>query len=165
MAHAAPVCVALCWCEGLFFLYNIQSHDECRDLFHGLRAMPKGLLLFGCVCCCRVCIRTHSQSMHSPPGTGKTLIGKCIAHKVCNCLWFEEFNAFMSVHAVWRDILQHLSILADIEMGMTQRTYCHLSCASQPHCRSVRERRWSGRCLLWRAHTRPPWSSLTRLAY
>ncbi len=27
----------------------------------------------------------------------------------------------------------------------------------------MRERRWFGRCLLWRAHTRPPWSSLTRL--
>lgn len=34
------------------------------DLFNGLRAMPKGLLLFG------------------PPGTGKTLIGKCIASQV-----------------------------------------------------------------------------------
>ena len=33
------------------------------DIFHGLRAPPKGLLLFG------------------PPGTGKTLIGKCIAHQ------------------------------------------------------------------------------------
>ncbi|KAJ3059595.1 Fidgetin-like protein 1, partial [Podochytrium sp. JEL0797] len=34
----------------------------CRpDIFHGIRAPPKGLLLFG------------------PPGTGKTLIGKCIA--------------------------------------------------------------------------------------
>lgn len=34
------------------------------DLFHGIRAPPKGLLLFG------------------PPGTGKTLIGKCIASQV-----------------------------------------------------------------------------------
>ena len=34
------------------------------DLFHGLRALPRGLLLFG------------------PPGTGKTLIGKAIAHQV-----------------------------------------------------------------------------------
>lgn len=33
------------------------------DLFKGLRALPRGLLLFG------------------PPGTGKTLIGKAIAHQ------------------------------------------------------------------------------------
>eukprot|EP01038_Epipyxis_sp_PR26KG_P004218 gene4218-5994_t len=33
------------------------------DLFQGLRALPRGLLLFG------------------PPGTGKTLIGKAIAHQ------------------------------------------------------------------------------------
>jgi hypothetical protein len=120
VAYAAPVCVTLFSCEGLFFLWNIQSHVECRDLFHGLRAMPKGLLLFGCVCCCRTRIRAHYQSMHSPPGTGKTLIGKCIAHKVCDCLWFEKYRVFMSVHAVWRDILQHLGILADIEVGMTR---------------------------------------------
>ncbi|KAJ3371952.1 hypothetical protein HDU91_004726, partial [Kappamyces sp. JEL0680] len=48
------------------------AHDEVRraqltarpDLFQGIRAPPKGLLLFG------------------PPGTGKTLIGKCIASQV-----------------------------------------------------------------------------------
>ncbi|CAM9484003.1 unnamed protein product [Ascophyllum nodosum] len=36
---------------------------ERPDIFVGLRALPKGLLLFG------------------PPGTGKTLIGKAIAHQ------------------------------------------------------------------------------------
>ncbi len=45
------------------------------DIFTGIRAPPKGLLLFG------------------PPGTGKTLIGRCIASQAkCTFFWCVHFH-------------------------------------------------------------------------
>ncbi|VDN82944.1 unnamed protein product [Brugia pahangi] len=64
----------------LFSLHPISHEYDFSDIFKGIRAPPKGVLLFG------------------PPGTGKTMIGRCVASQ-CNATFFNI--AASSITSKW----------------------------------------------------------------